>query len=312
MRLGVVPARFQAPDLHPAHTALITKAKSENDEVLVLLGCAPTGPTNHNPQDFITRQQMIRGHYPEIMVAPLLDRNSDFTWSRDLDEAVGVIAKETDEVTLYCGRDGFKDHYHGKYRVIQMDSIPDYSGTALRAKARLHPIDSVDFRKGVIYGVGSKYPTTFMTVDIAIVRDGAVMMAKRPGATHYRFPGGFLDFDDSNFEAACKRELFEETGLTVGDPRAFKYVATIPVDDWRYRGHPDARIMTSLFMVNENDTNGEIVLDGDELVDHMFLSIHGDTMESVTHEHKPLFMELYRYMNGYAHGVSNPTKKKAN
>jgi ADP-ribose pyrophosphatase YjhB (NUDIX family) len=312
MKLGVIPARFQAPDLHPAHTALITRAIGENDDVLILLGCPKTGPTNHNPQDYKTRLQMIKGHYPQVMVAPLLDRNSDFTWSRELDEIVGSVAKDSDDVTLYCGRDGFKDHYHGRHKVIQIDSIPDYSGTSLREEARLHPIDSVDFRKGVIYGIGSKYPATFMTVDIAVRRGDYVMMARRPGSTHYRFPGGFLDFSDFSLEDACKRELLEETGLTVGDKRSFKYISTIPVDDWRYRGRPDARIMTALFMVDENDTNGDIVLDGDELEDHTFISINGDSMESVVYEHKPLFMELYRHVNGHMHGVSNPTKKKAN
>lgn len=316
MKLGVIIARFQVPDLHPAHHILIGHAMRNSDQLLIFLGTSAGGATNHNPLDFKTRQALVNHHYPKAMVMPLRDQPSDFTWSRILDEKISEVTKEGDEVTLFCGRDGFKSHYVGKHkkRVQQIEAIPEYSGTALRQEARRAPKDTVDFREGVIYGVGNRYPNTFMTVDIAVIkREGdqnLVLMGRRPNEGHWRFPGGFVDFADKSLEGAARRELFEECGVEVAFEHDLHYVASLPIDDWRYRARPDARILTSLFAVKMEETSGDPTPDGEEFEEFTYFDIDKATHELIVSEHKPVYMALSRYLSGNAKGVSGPVKKQ--
>lgn len=313
MRLGVVVGRFQVPDLHPGHHVLIGHAASLSDQLLIVLGVPHTRGTNNDPLDFVTRRLMVQHHYPEAHIVPLPDTASDLQWSRNLDALIHTMSKgEEDTITLYCGRDGFKEHYRGIYKVESIDSIPDYSGTALRVDARRAPKESKEFRDGVIYGIGTRYAATYLTVDVAVLGRGGVLMASRPGSSVFRFPGGFVGFSDRSLEETCHRELAEEMGLEARDDRCFEYVGTYPVDDWRYRGRPDQRIMTALFAIKEEDTVGEVNPDGTELENFTYLSLDSDGMEQVTTEHKPLFMNLVRYLDGNPSGVTETKTRKRN
>ena len=54
---------------------------------------------------------------------------------------------------------------------------------------------------------------------VAVLRDGEVLLARRavePRKGRYVLPGGFVEFDETPYEAA-RRELREETGLEVGE-----------------------------------------------------------------------------------------------
>jgi len=54
-------------------------------------------------------------------------------------------------------------------------------------------------------------------VAIIVVRDGRVLLGKRRnahGAGTWQFPGGHLEYGES-IEACARRELFEETGLSI-------------------------------------------------------------------------------------------------
>ena len=53
------------------------------------------------------------------------------------------------------------------------------------------------------------------SVCVAVLRDGQVLLARRgvePRKGKYVLPGGFVDFDETPYEAA-RREMREETGL---------------------------------------------------------------------------------------------------
>lgn len=58
------------------------------------------------------------------------------------------------------------------------------------------------------------YRNPFPTVDVVVIRDGRVILIRRrnppPG---WALPGGFVDYGETA-EAAARRELREETGLT--------------------------------------------------------------------------------------------------
>lgn len=309
MHLGVVVGRFQVPDLHPAHHILIGEAMRATDQLLLILGVPHTRGTNNDPLDYATRRLMIQRHYPQANVIPLNDVASDLQWSRNLDAAIRTLIKEDDKVTLFCGRDGFNSAYRGKFPVKDIETVPTYSGTGLRVDARKAPRDSIDFRQGVIYGVGTKYPMTHMTVDIAVIGPKGILVARRPNANKLRFPGGFVDFADHSLEQSAHRELLQEMGLEAKSEAAFEYVASLPVDDWRYRGRPDQRIMTTLFAIREEDTVGEHTPDGEELEDFTYVSPDGGSLESMTEEHKPLYMALVRHLDGKEKGVSEGAKK---
>jgi 8-oxo-dGTP diphosphatase len=57
----------------------------------------------------------------------------------------------------------------------------------------------------------------YIGVAVIVVRDGRVLLGKRKnahGAGTWQFPGGHLEYGES-IEACARRELFEETGLSI-------------------------------------------------------------------------------------------------
>ena len=66
---------------------------------------------------------------------------------------------------------------------------------------------------------------------VAVLRDGQVLLARRgrePRKGRYVLPGGFVEFDETPYEAA-RREMREETGLEVDE------LALLEVHTIRYR-----------------------------------------------------------------------------
>ena len=63
-------------------------------------------------------------------------------------------------------------------------------------------------------------PTPALTTDCVLFRpDGQTLLIRRkndPFAGGYALPGGFVEIGET-VEAACRREVLEETGLEVGD-----------------------------------------------------------------------------------------------
>ena len=86
-----------------------------------------------------------------------------------------------------------------------------------------------------------EYPTRpFVGIGIVVIKDDHVLLCRRgkpPNVGSWTLPGGAQDLGET-CEAAARRELEEETGLTVGDLHFCAYVDTVRRDeDGRVRFH---------------------------------------------------------------------------
>lgn len=250
--IGIVVARVQTPDLHEGHTSLINHVTANHSNVIVFLGIARIQNTKKNPLDFPTRKLMIQAMYPSIIVLPLEDNRSDEKWSSNLDSTVRTIFPDKKGM-LYGSRDSFLPHYHGSHDTEAFPAVGEHNATELRAEAAETPLPSKVFRAGVIYGIAKQRPITYPTVDVVVVDGDKILLARKPAETLFRFVGGFVDRTDPNWEAAARRELYEETKLS---SLGMEYVCSHAIQDWRYKGL-DNGIMTTLFMTHAWDQMGK-------------------------------------------------------
>jgi bifunctional NMN adenylyltransferase/nudix hydrolase len=249
--VGVVIGRFQAPELHEGHTGLLDHVTENHKNVVVFLGIPRIQNSKRNPLDFATRRKMVQNVYPDVIVLPLDDNRSDHKWSTQIDNAIRSMFPETDAV-LYGSRDSFIPHYHGNHSTEEYPQVDSHNATDLRAEAANTPLDSDEFRSGVIYGIHRQRPVTYPTVDVVVVDGDKILLARKPSETLFRFVGGFVDRTDENWEMAARRELYEETKLSA---LKMHYVCSQAVEDWRYAREENG-IMTTLFMTYAWDQMG--------------------------------------------------------
>lgn len=244
--IGVIIGRFQIHNLHEAHIDLIESVLNKHEKVILFIGTTSAIGTKKNPLDFITRKYMIEEKFGTRIssILPISDQKSDIVWSNQIDKKIREIFN-SGSVTLYGSRDSFIYHYKGSFKICELEPDSYISATDIRQKVGKSIIKSEDFRAGIIYSVYNQYPMVHPTVDIVIVRDnGDILLGKKPNEDKWRFIGGFVDPEDKNEIAACKREGLEETGLELGD---FEFISSRRIEDWRYSGVKDRSIMTHLY-----------------------------------------------------------------
>mgnify|MGYP001557762406 CR=1 FL=1 len=246
---GVVVGRFQTSKLHMGHRSIIDYAISHHKNVLVVLGCAHKRSAKKNPLDYETRKLMIQRIYPEVRIVPLKDRGHDEIWSTDLDTLIDREFPGSCAI-LYGSRDSFIPHYTGQHHCIspqyKKGCYARFSATKLRNGDAQSPVDSEDFRKGVIYAISRLRPISYQTIDVAVLdySERKVLLGGKQGEKALRFIGGFVDVEDESLEDAARRETYEETsGLGVDD---FRGLGSYRIDDWRYRNTAD-KILTYFF-----------------------------------------------------------------
>lgn len=242
--VGVIVGRFQVKKLHEAHKEVIRSVSERHKKVIVFLGVPPTLGTRKNPLDFQSRKLMVESDFPNVIVLPAYDHSDDQIWSKNLDKSISGVIPATQKVVLYGGRDSFKPHYHGRYKVLEFESEGYFSGTESRKEASVECLNSDDFRAGVISGIYNQFPKVYTTVDMAIFDKEKILLGKKEGENAFRLIGGFSEPDSDSFEADILREVQEETGLEVSHPI---YIGSKKIEDWRYRGEVD-KIKTLLFI----------------------------------------------------------------
>lgn len=113
---------------------------------------------------------------------------------------------------------------------------------------------------------------TIPAVSVALVRGRAILLVKRaraPSKGFYAFPGGRVEAGES-LEAAARRELMEETGLSAG-PLA-------PVEEILIEGHdgdPPTAFLLTVFSGHAGDGEPMAGDDAEEAAFH--------TLEEVEH-----------------------------
>lgn len=282
---AVIVGRFQTPALHEGHKNLIDEVISNHKRVIIFLGISNQN-SKRNPLDFFTRKVMIESEYPNVIVQSIPDMRDDKDWSNNLDSRIDEIVKH-ESVVLYGSRDSFIPYYKGKFQTKEIGANVYTSATELRNSIKNETRSSEDFRAGVIYGSFHKYDISYQTVDVAIIKNFEILMARKPHEKEYRFIGGFVDPEDKCFADAVRREVKEETGLWL-EIADIKYLTSERIDDWRYRSEYD-KIMTAFFTAKY--VFGAMKPD-DDIAELKFFHIDMITAEDVVAEHRVLLKDL--------------------
>lgn len=244
--VGVVVGRFQTPFLHDGHRYILDVANELSDALLIAVGVSGGPASKKNPLDFETRVLMLSALYPNAVIVPVFDNPSDEVWSKLLDARIADAFPEHD-ATLFGSRDCFIGHYHGVHPFREVKPRQELCATDLRHAAIEAPRNTEDFRAGVMYAnMKQAYPTSYQAVDMVIRHsvDKLVLVGRKEHEIGWRFPGGFVDPADTNFEHTVRREAKEELGDIEID--GIRYVRSIRVNDHRYRGSQHG-LMTALF-----------------------------------------------------------------
>lgn len=263
--IGVVIGRFQVPALHAGHQHTIDTAATNHDRLVILIGYNDVRCMPRNEMPVGMRVAMVQEAYPEALVLPLPDSkigNED--WSQQVDQVLDGIRADG-EVMLYGSRDSFARHYHGRFPVTDVPSVPGLSGTSLRAGLTAKHITTEAERRGWIAAIRSQYPVTDSVVDVAVVSPDwkRVLLGSRGQSAGLRFFGGFLDATDASDAVAAKREQTEEViGIKVSDPQ---FIDSIRINDPRYRNNGKGwgvmtRFHVSVYESGEPTGNDDIAL----------------------------------------------------
>ena len=303
--LGVVIGRFQVPDLHEGHKFLIETA-NEHQRTLVFIGTHSSLLTKNHPLDYPAREAMIKKHFPDVMVAPLPDQPTDKSWSKQIDELIRQ-RHTLGQVILYGGPDSFMPHYSGHFSMKEVDRQRINSGTEIRDSVAQVVLPSEDFRQGMIYASRNVYPRVKLTVDIAMIQDVDKSMSQKLSPTDrfyavlvgskksqpglWRFPGGFVDVNDAHSEAAARRELREETGLTA-EHRLY-FIGNYRIGDWR--DVPDSRTFTNFYTTPYFAGGAKA---GDDLDEVKWVECNGREFDRVNwaDDHNMLATELLNWL----------------
>lgn len=287
--VGVIVGRFQVPDLHAAHRELIQHVCDQHGKVLVFLGVSPLWATRENPLDFEARKQMILASFPNVNVFYIKDVPSDELWSQRLDEQIGDMISPRQTAVLYGGRDSFIGHYSGSFPTREFQQDVWVSGNEIRKNiSRRSTKASADFRAGACWAAGSRFPTAFTTVDIAIFNDERrtrVLLGRKAQSKVFQFIGGFAEPNSDCFEDDAHREVREEAGIEIRD---LDYLGSFKIDDWRYRSEDD-KIKTLFFRAY---IVGGSPRPGDDIAEVRWFELDKLTPADVAPQHHPLLAAI--------------------
>lgn len=297
MKLGVIIARFQVPELTYGQMEFIKSVEKESDHVLFLLGVPPTSaPTKRNTLTYQARRDSVVSYMEEAQnhrsginyhkpctIVPLYNMRSDEDWARQVDQHIDRLFPSA-IVTVFGSRDSSIGSYaggRGRHVIKELPSSrTSLSGTEVRAL--VEEGDSVAFRCGAIWAVQKQFAAVYPVVDMVIFRGDNVLLARKADDTpgEWRLIGGFVDGKDDTYEIAARREVLEETGLEVSAPH---YVGSASINDWRFRGGPET-VKSAVYAMDYVFGNAKAA---DDIAELRWFSVP-DAITHIAEFHKPL------------------------
>lgn len=128
------------------------------------------------------------------------------------------------------------------------------------------------------------YPRPAVTVDaILISKKNSVLLIERGGEPFkgkWALPGGFIEMDES-LETACRRELEEETALSVGELKQFKAYGAVDRD-------PRGRTISVIFYTYQDEE--AIPQAGDDAANAQWFPI--DRLPELAFDHQQILDEF--------------------
>jgi bifunctional NMN adenylyltransferase/nudix hydrolase len=282
------------------------------DSLIIVLPEKRFPNSKSSPLDFDTRRSMLEEQVPWAKILKLPDEKDGNMFVERLQSIVrekmqDIIASTPFlvgeiEYTLYTAEStGIR--YTSSGGQWPVENFP-VEWEATQRKTVVRPLESEDFRAGVIYALNKRFPISWLTVDMAILRREAgktfILLGKKPGEQRWRFPGGFKDRNDLEIEMSVRREGMEEAiGNIKEDGSKYfeypKYLGSRNINDWRYAGDEDG--ITTVFYEMLFIGDLAAVKAGDDLAEVGWFDISQVTDEMFVGEHRhlwKLFMERHR------------------
>lgn len=302
MKVGFIIGRFQTNRLHKGYQFVIKELLKECDYFAIILGTSPVPASRRNPFTYEDRVNILFNEFNRLDLAigkfggfiKAMDMKENEKWSKQIDDKIkeycdGAFPGVEVEPILYCSRDSFVSFYSGTTKIVQLESPePGVSSTKMRDELRSRKFTrdmyTDEYLIGKLSSIYSKFPTSYATVDIAILNEhGQILLGRKHAETKFRFPGGFVDVTDKSYEEAAQRESKEECGnLEFAD---FTYLGSVRIDDWRYKADVD-KIMTTFFKCKYifGAPKGS-----DDLAEVKWVNIEDVTEDSMVGEHWKMF-----------------------
>lgn len=293
MKIAIIIGAFQTPNISSEQFKLIRDIIISNDKVVVLL--LDTKITNQKwPLSYEVRREMILNAFEhKILDIPLPDTELDVDWSLLIDSRIDLVKTDQDSLSVRISKELY-DRYTGKYKgnisasfnlFTSRHPFPYNPTMTPNEEERLWA-----YRCGRMDAYKREYGYVYSTVDIAVItstklQSPLVLLGRKKNESFFRFPGGFVDPKDDSRETAARRELYEETKLSIESQPTF--LGDFKINDWRYKNTQDS-IMTSFYKV---DYSFGIPVAADDLSEVKWFSIQ-EAEECIGEAHKILLTRL--------------------
>lgn len=244
--VAVIVGRYQTYVLHPEQIRMIDEVVKRHPYTILVIGNSLMRGTIANPLDFRARKTMIQEKFPKLTILYINDIPKDnLMWSTNLDNLIKDNTKMKETVAIYGSKETFIKMYVGKYQTFEFEASSYIGVDELRRQASTNYSPNENYRAGVVAAQANRFPTSYQTVDVAIVDDkGRLLMGRKPNEIKWRFIGGFSDPNSPSLEADARREAQEETGVAVD---GLTYLGSLKINDSRYMFEVDC-IKTAFFV----------------------------------------------------------------